>query len=96
MANAAPTPSVFRSRFIAIGLVSTFVRLATLGATGVFSTERLAWFALSVPAVVIGIGLGMWIHSLLSPPSFRLVIAAAVLAGGISGAVDAGVKLFGP
>ena len=83
--GVADSPSLFRDRFIALGLVNSLARAGALATTGVFSADRLASSAPMVPAVLVGLGVGLWWHERVTAGQFRLLIGALVTVAGIAG-----------
>lgn len=83
--GASSDPSLFRRRAVLVTVVTNPVRLIALVAFGAIEVRHLEWFGWSVPAMVIAMLLGGWLHRYVKPRPFRVVLGLLVAAAGIGG-----------
>lgn len=81
--RAADDPSLFRMRLTIVASSTTLVRLVTLGSQGELTPERLVTAAWTIPAVGIGIAVGMRVHRYLKPGPFRLALGLLIAMSGV-------------
>lgn len=85
LSSAGSDPTLFRARVTLINSTSSILRLGVLATQGVYTADRLGAFALSAPAVLVGIAVGMYAHRFVRPGPFRIVLGALVsLAGALA------------
>lgn len=75
--------SLFRARLTMVTLGSNFLRLAVLASQGVYTTERVVMAGATLPAVLLGIFVGMWTHRFVKPGPFRAVLGTLIAIAGI-------------
>jgi uncharacterized membrane protein YfcA len=56
----------------------------SLGFVGTYTVETMKLYALALPALILGIGCGIWLYGKLDDAAFRKVILFLLLASGIS------------
>lgn len=85
LSSAGGDPTQFRARVTLINTSSSLLRLGVLATQGVYGADRLGAFALSAPAVLIGIAAGMYAHRFVRPGPFRVALGVLVsLAGALA------------
>jgi uncharacterized membrane protein YfcA len=66
-------------------MFATFLMTAiSLGFVGTYTAETMKLYALALPALVAGIGCGIWLYGKLDDAAFRKVILILLLASGAS------------
>ncbi len=66
-------------------MFATFLMTAiSLGFVGTYTVETMKLYALALPALVLGIGCGIWLYGKLDDAAFRKVILILLLASGVS------------
>jgi uncharacterized membrane protein YfcA len=66
-------------------MFATFLMTAiSLGFVGTYTAETMKLYALALPALILGIGCGIWLYGKLDDAAFRKVILFLLLASGIS------------
>ncbi|HKS63025.1 MAG TPA: TSUP family transporter, partial [Xanthobacteraceae bacterium] len=66
-------------------MFATFLMTAvSLGFVGAYTAETMKLYALALPALVAGIGCGIWLYGKLDDAAFRRVILFLLLASGAS------------
>ena len=83
LTRASDDPSLFRSRIVTIGAVANVVRFGVLASTGAYTAQRLEWFVISIPFVLIALAAGMWAHKRIKPRPFRLGLGVLVALAGL-------------
>jgi uncharacterized membrane protein YfcA len=81
-ANQNVAPEEFRANIVAYFLIITFLALATFWAKGSLDSDVLTLAGVTMPATVIGVVLGIRLHSRISGDLFlRASLGLVVLAG---------------
>ena len=88
LAHAGPDPSIFRARVTLISTVWSSVRVATIVLSGAVGVEGLVRFGATVPVILIGLGVGMWLHPRFDARTFRLALGVIVSIAGIALVID--------
>jgi len=83
LGRMAVEPSEFRVRFTAIFGIANLVRLATLAGQGVYGEPGLRQFVITIPAVLLGLGVGFAVHRYVSARMFRGLLGVLVSVAGI-------------
>lgn len=83
VAKADPDPSVFRRRMVVISTIATVMRVITIALQSQFTSQRLAWFGIALPVILVFLALGMWAHRRVKPPVFRVVLGVLVIVAGL-------------
>jgi len=66
-------------------MFATFLMTAiSLGAVGAYTVETMKLYALALPALIVGVGCGIWLYGKLDDAAFRKVILTLLLASGAS------------
>lgn len=66
-------------------MFATFLMTAiSLGFVGTYTAETMKLYALALPALIAGIGCGIWLYGKLDDAAFRKVILVLLLASGAS------------
>jgi len=66
-------------------MFATFLMTAiSLGFVGAYTAETMKLYALALPALIAGIGCGIWLYGKLDDAAFRRVILFLLLASGAS------------
>lgn len=87
LAAGSKDPVRLRARLVFISLCATATRLATLLFEGAYTRQRLEWFALSLPAVGLGLGLGYFCSRYVQAQAFRVLLGTLVAVAGVAAAV---------
>ncbi len=74
----------FRSTLSALWLVLTFVLLASYYITGKLTVPILYQSLMLLPALLVAIPCGEWLHNRINPVRFRLAVFLLLLAAGLS------------
>ena len=85
LARANNNPADFRRRSVLITTVANVARLATLAGVGAVEVKHLHWFAWSLPCIVGGTMLGVWVHRFIPARPFRITLGVLVALAGIAG-----------
>jgi uncharacterized membrane protein YfcA len=75
--------AVFRGSLMAIFLAMTVIRVPSYAGMGLVTAERLWSGAFVMPAVLVGAAIGDRIHLTVSEPTFRRLVAAALVVLGV-------------
>ena len=81
--RAEGDPTDFRMRLTIVTSIISFVRFGSIASQGVFDTERLLVATGTLPAVGIGLALGMWAHRFIKPAPFKLALGLLVTLSGL-------------
>ena len=74
-------------------MFATFLMSAiSFGFAGAYTIETMKLYALALPALIVGIGCGMWLYGKLDDAVFRRVVLVLLLASGLSLVVPAVVR----
>ena len=66
-------------------MFATFLMTAiSLGFVGAYTVETMKLYVLALPALIVGIGCGIWLYGKLDDAAFRKVILFLLLASGVS------------
>ncbi len=83
LSSAGNDPTLFRVRVTLINTSSSLLRLVVLATQGVYTADRLGAFAVSAPAVLLGIAAGMYAHRFVQPGPFRIALGVLVSLSGV-------------
>lgn len=84
LARRLPDPTALRSSMAVVLLLSSVLRLALFGATGLASARVLTVTAVLVPVAMLGLYAGHRLHRRLAPLTVSRVVAALLVLSGIS------------
>lgn len=84
LAHAGADTRRFRARSTVISATWTTSRFLTLLLSGALGAEGLTRFGLTMPFILAGLGLGMWLHPRFSPRLFRVGLGAIVSLAGVA------------
>jgi hypothetical protein len=71
-------------------MFATFLMSAvSLGFVGAYTAQTMQLYALALPALIAGIGCGIWLYGKLDDAAFRRVILILLFASGLSLVVPA-------
>ncbi len=84
LAHAGPDPGVFRARFTLISTAWSSARVVTLLLSGAIGTAGVLRFGVTVPVILLGLGVGMWLHPKFDARSFRLILSVIVSVAGMA------------
>ena len=74
-------------------MFATFLMSAvSLGFVGAYSVQTMLLYALALPALIAGIGCGIWLYGKLDDAAFRRVILILLLASGLSLVLPAALR----
>lgn len=90
LAAGSKDPRLIRARLVLISLFANAARLITLTLDGAYTRQRMTWFGVSIPAVILGLALGFVCARFVKPGPFRVLLGLLVALAGIA----AGVKVF--
>jgi uncharacterized protein len=64
----------------------------SLGFVGAYSVQTMLLYALALPALIAGIGCGIWLYGKLDDAAFRRVILILLFASGLSLVLPAALR----
>lgn len=88
LAHAGSNPSVFRARTTLISSVWSVVRVSTLVLSGALGMDSLLRFGVTVPVILGGLGIGMWLHPRFDARTFRVALGLIVSVAGVVLIID--------
>ena len=83
VAHAGPETSLFRMRSIVISGTTSTVRGVTFIVAGTIGTEGAIRFGLTLPVILIGLGVGLWLHPKIGPRAFRFGLGLLIMVAGV-------------
>lgn len=78
-----------RATFQPVMFATFFMTAISLSFVGAYTVETMKLYALALPALIVGIGCGIWLYGKLDDAAFRRVILILLLVSGISLVVPA-------
>lgn len=83
LAHAGGDPSRFRARLTTLSVFWSTARVGALLAAGLLDVTGVVRFGLTVPAILVGLGIGYLLHPHVGPGPFRVGLGATVATAGI-------------
>ena len=83
LVRGGPDTTRFRARATVIALVFALIRVPVFVAVGAIGIDEFIAFAPTAPVVLIGLGVGIWLHPRIGVRTFRTILGVSVLLAGI-------------
>ncbi len=81
-----------RAIFQPVMFATFFMTAVSLGVAGAYTVETMKLYAWALPALIVGVGCGIWLYGKLDDAAFRRVILILLLASGLSLIVPAALR----
>jgi uncharacterized membrane protein YfcA len=84
-----------RAIFQPVMFATSVISAISFGFAGAYTVETMKLYVLALPALIVGVGCGIWLYGKLDDAAFRRVILVLLLGSGFSLVVPAALRSVG-